>query len=142
LRPDSLRFLVFFSSVAGSFGNRGQADYAAANEVLSKLAVSLDRRWPCRVVAIDWGPWETTGMASSGVEQILREGGMQLSAPAAGRRALALEIARGRKGDGEVVIGAGPWAVPRDGRSQAPASRELAAAPAGDSSSLDPATKG
>ena len=37
---------VFFSSVSGRFGNRGQADYAAASEILSKLAHSLDGRWP------------------------------------------------------------------------------------------------
>src|SRR5262249_39201390 len=43
LRPDGLRFLVFFSSIAGRFGNRGQADYVAANEVLNKLARRLDR---------------------------------------------------------------------------------------------------
>ena len=31
LDPARLRFLVFFSSVSGRFGNRGQSDYAAAN---------------------------------------------------------------------------------------------------------------
>ena len=38
LRPEGLRFLVLFSSVSGRFGNRGQADYAAASEVLGRLA--------------------------------------------------------------------------------------------------------
>ena len=51
LRPEPLRFAVFFSSIAGRFGNRGQSDYAAANEALNKLAIWLDRRWPGRVVA-------------------------------------------------------------------------------------------
>src|SRR5581483_2825988 len=41
LQPDSLRFLAFFSSVSGRFGNRGQADYAAASEMLNKLAQRL-----------------------------------------------------------------------------------------------------
>ena len=49
LRPESLRFAVFFTSVAGRFGNRGQADYAAANEVVNKLTSVLNHRWPCRV---------------------------------------------------------------------------------------------
>ena len=65
---DALRFLVFFGSVSGRFGNRGQADYAAASEVLNKLAHELDRRWPGRVVSIDWGPWLTTGMVSPAVQ--------------------------------------------------------------------------
>ncbi len=42
LRPDGLRFMVLFSSVSGRFGNRGQADYAAASEVLGRLAHELD----------------------------------------------------------------------------------------------------
>ena len=61
LRPEGLRLLVFFTSVAGVFGNRGQADYAAANEVVNRLAMQLDRRWEhTRVVAINWGPWENS----------------------------------------------------------------------------------
>ncbi|HXV77905.1 MAG TPA: SDR family NAD(P)-dependent oxidoreductase, partial [Candidatus Polarisedimenticolaceae bacterium] len=58
LRPESLQFLVFFSSVSGRFGNAGQADYSAANECLNKLAAHLDRVWSARVVAMNWGPWD------------------------------------------------------------------------------------
>jgi NAD(P)-dependent dehydrogenase (short-subunit alcohol dehydrogenase family) len=58
LRPEGLKFLVFFSSVSGRFGNTGQVDYSAANEFLNKLADFLSRRWPTRVVAINWGPWD------------------------------------------------------------------------------------
>src|SRR5206468_11322193 len=32
LKPEPLRFAAFFSSVAGRFGNKGQSDYAAAND--------------------------------------------------------------------------------------------------------------
>src|SRR5262249_61816725 len=64
LEPKALRFAAFFSSVAGRFGNRGQGDYVAANEALNKLAVWLDRRWPCRVVSLIWGPWSGVGMVS------------------------------------------------------------------------------
>ena len=55
LRPESLQFLALFTSVAGTYGNRGQSDYGAANEILSKLALHLDRKWPGRVVGISWG---------------------------------------------------------------------------------------
>ncbi len=64
LEPEALRFAALFSSIAGRFGNAGQSDYAAANEVLNKLALWLDRRWPGRVVAMNWGPWSGVGMVS------------------------------------------------------------------------------
>ncbi len=109
LRPDSLKFLIFFSSVAGCFGNRGQSDYAAANEVLNKFAVYLDRQWPGRVVAINWCPWEKTGMVSAEVRRQFEERGVQLISPDAGRCMLDKELRFGRKGEVEVVLGNGPW---------------------------------
>ncbi|HZX48069.1 MAG TPA: SDR family NAD(P)-dependent oxidoreductase [Nitrospirota bacterium] len=109
LRPDSLKFLIFFSSVAGCFGNRGQGDYAAANEVLNKMAVYLDHRWPGRVAAINWGPWAKAGMVSAEVERQFAERGVQLIPPGAGRLLFDDELRFGRKGESEVVIGNGPW---------------------------------
>lgn len=110
LRPDSLKFLVFFSSVVGCFGNRGQSDYAAANEVLNKLAVYLDNQWPGRVVAINWGPWDKVGMVSAEVRRQFEERGVQLISPDTGRGMLDKELQFGRKGEVEVVMGNGPWA--------------------------------
>ncbi|HXG13412.1 MAG TPA: SDR family NAD(P)-dependent oxidoreductase [Gemmataceae bacterium] len=103
LRPERLRFCVFFASVAGRFGNRGQSDYAAANEVLSKLAVYLDRRWPARVVAVAWGPWSGIGMVSE-LEEHLGRRGLQMIPPEVGPLFLAEELSHGPKGDAEVVI--------------------------------------
>ena len=108
LRPDSLRFLVFFSSVAGRFGNRGQSDYTAANEVLNKLAIYLDRRWASRVVSINWGPWEKRGMVSSELQREFARRGVALIPVAEGQRWLEAEIRRGRKGEAEVIIGNEP----------------------------------
>lgn len=105
LQPASLRFLVFFSSVSGRFGNRGQADYAAANEVLNKLAVHLDQRWSARVVAINWGPWEKRGMVSAELLKAFTQRGVTLIPPALGRRKLLDEICFGCKGAAEVIIG-------------------------------------
>jgi acyl transferase domain-containing protein/NADP-dependent 3-hydroxy acid dehydrogenase YdfG len=105
LRPETLRFLVLFSSVSGRFGNRGQADYAAASEVLNKLAQDLDRRWDARVVAIDWGPWLTAGMVTPEVRRQFAERGVELIPVEVGCRRLEEEIRLGRKGEAEVVIG-------------------------------------
>jgi NAD(P)-dependent dehydrogenase (short-subunit alcohol dehydrogenase family)/acyl carrier protein len=106
LRPESLRFLVLFSSVSGRFGNRGQADYAAASEALAQLANELDRSWPGRVVAIDWGPWSGTGMVSEALEREFERRGVALIDVEAGSRILADELARGHAGEAELVIGA------------------------------------
>jgi NAD(P)-dependent dehydrogenase (short-subunit alcohol dehydrogenase family) len=76
LRPESLKFLAFFSSVSGRLGNLGQADYAAANEVLNKCAAATatgrwfdGRPWNGRAVAINWGPWDA-GMISDELRKL------------------------------------------------------------------------
>ncbi len=104
LRPESLQFMVFFTSVAGRFGNRGQADYAAANEVVNKLAVFLNQRWPARVCAINWAPWDKRGMVSPELRQEFEQRGVDLLAPSAGRRVLWEEIQQRRSDGAEVVI--------------------------------------
>jgi len=109
LRPASLQFLVFFSSVAGIFGNRGQADYAAANEALNTLALALDRLWKTRVVSINWGPWADIGMVSPEVARGFVERGVQLIAPQAGQGTFVSELIRGRKDEVVVILGDGPW---------------------------------
>lgn len=111
LRPESLRFAVFFSSVAGRFGNRGQGDYAAANEVVNKLAVRLDRRWPTRVCSINWAPWDKRGMVSPELKREFMERGVGLLDPPAGRRALWEEIQQPRTAPPEVVVAASTQAA-------------------------------
>jgi acyl transferase domain-containing protein/NAD(P)H-dependent flavin oxidoreductase YrpB (nitropropane dioxygenase family)/NAD(P)-dependent dehydrogenase (short-subunit alcohol dehydrogenase family) len=111
LRPDSLRFLLLFSSVAGRFGNAGQSDYAAANEFLNKVALHLDSRWPGRVCALNWGPWHATGMVSPELRRRFEARGVRLIEVETGRRALVHELEHGRKGEAEVILGDGPWAV-------------------------------
>ncbi len=110
LRPNSLKILVLFSSVAGRCGNRGQSDYAAANEIVNRLAWQIDERWPnTRVVAINWGPWDTTGMASEEVKRQFRERGVIPIPLPAGRQFFVEELRYGHKGETEVIAGEGPW---------------------------------
>ncbi|QSJ14031.1 SDR family NAD(P)-dependent oxidoreductase [Nostoc sp. UHCC 0702] len=110
LRPESLKLLVFFTSVAGRYGNRGQADYAAANELVNRLAWQLHHQWSiARVVAINWGPWDTTGMASEAVKRQFRERGIIPIPLDAGRQFFAAELQKGRKSEVEVIAGDGPW---------------------------------
>jgi len=105
LKPESLRFLVFFSSVAGRFGNRGQSDYAAANEVVSRLAVLLSRRWSGRVCSVAWAPWDKRGMVSPELKSEFMRRGVALVSPEAGRRLFLTEIQQPGAADAEIVIG-------------------------------------
>ena len=58
---------VAFSSVAGRFGNVGQTDYSAANDLLCKLTSNLRRTSPdVRGIVIDWTAWAGIGMATRG----------------------------------------------------------------------------
>ena len=109
LKPETLKTLTFFTSVAGRYGNRGQSDYAAGNEVLNRLAWQLHRQWPdVRVSAMNWGPWDA-GMASEGVKAALRERGMEPIPLADGCRFYLDELAYAAPGQIEVVAGVGPW---------------------------------
>ena len=92
LRPD-VRRVVFFSSVAGAFGNRGQADYAAANDLLDTLAACLDRRIEGRAFSVAWGPWAGGGMVSSELEAEYRRRGIGLIDPEEGVEGLLAELA-------------------------------------------------
>ena len=89
---DDVRFLVLFGSVSGVFGNRGQADYAAANDALDSIARQLSGRLPGRVVAVDWGPWSGGGMISPELEREYGRRGVTLIGPDEGAACLLAEI--------------------------------------------------
>jgi acyl transferase domain-containing protein/acyl carrier protein len=59
----SLDMFVMFSSVASLLGTRGQCNYAAANAFLDSLAL-YRHSLGLSGLAINWGPWSETGMAS------------------------------------------------------------------------------
>ncbi|MBN2002559.1 MAG: SDR family NAD(P)-dependent oxidoreductase [Anaerolineae bacterium] len=102
--PEQLRHLVLFSSVAGFYGNVGQADYALANEVLNKLAHRLQREYPaCRVIAVDWGPWDG-GMVTPELKQVFAERDVALIPVGVGTDMLADELARDL-GAAQLIVG-------------------------------------
>lgn len=104
LRPEGLKLVLFFSSIAGRFGNAGQTDYSAANEVLNKLADGLCRAWPgVNVLAIDWGPWHA-GMVAEQLLQFYAERGIRPIPVAVGTRHCLAQIERGPAAAAEVVI--------------------------------------
>ncbi len=101
--PGSLKFTVLFSSIAGRFGNVGQSDYAAANDILNKLAHWLDRRSSGRVLSVIWGPWSGVGMVSQ-LETHLGRRGLGMISPNEGPSLLVDELRYGHKGDVEVIL--------------------------------------
>ncbi|MEJ5311421.1 MAG: SDR family NAD(P)-dependent oxidoreductase [Anaerolineae bacterium] len=102
--PEQLRHLVLFSSVAGFYGNAGQADYALANEALNKLAHRLQREYPaCHVVAVDWGPWDG-GMVTPELKQMFAERHVAVIPVDVGTAMLADELARETPA-AQIVIG-------------------------------------
>lgn len=103
LNPETLRFLVFFSSVSGHFGNRGQGDYAAANQMLDQFAADLDVRWATHVVSMAWGPWDG-GMVSPELRREFAQRGVSLIPVEIGCERLIEEITQGRKGEASVLI--------------------------------------
>jgi len=103
LRPESLKFLVFFSSVSGRFGNNGQSDYSAANEFLNKLADDLDRKWPARVVAVNWGAWDA-GMVSDELRKMYASRNIHLIPVPEGVRFLEQELRLTGHREPEVTI--------------------------------------
>ena len=111
LTPLKPRFLALFSSVAGCFGNIGQCDYAAANEVMNKTALWLHHHWPGRVVSLNWGPWAGSGMATSKVQEQFRQRQVHLVDQDMGAEAFVREICYGCQDEVEIILGDGPWLV-------------------------------
>ncbi len=103
---DPLSYLIFFSSVAGRFGNAGQADYAMANEVLNKMAcVEALSRPDCRVVSINWGPWDG-GMVTESIKKSFEARNIPLIPMESGGKYLVQQMRAPAGAPVEVVIGA------------------------------------
>jgi len=95
---------VAFSSIAGRFGNGGQADYSAANDLLCKYSSSFRTTRPgTRGIAIDWTAWGGIGMATRGsIPKMMDVAGIDLLPADAGIPIVRRELLAGTRG--EVVI--------------------------------------
>jgi hypothetical protein len=105
-RQDPLKYLVLFSSVAARLGNKGQVDYAMANEVLNKMAQSESAlRTDCRVVSINWGPWDG-GMVTTALKREFTRNGIHLIPIGYGAESMLSEMRAPENSPVEIVIGA------------------------------------
>jgi NADP-dependent 3-hydroxy acid dehydrogenase YdfG len=96
------RSAVVFSSIAGRFGNAGQTDYSAANDLLCK-AISRLRADGVQGIAIDWTAWSGIGMASRGsIPTVMKAAGIDMLPPEQGIPVVRRELAGG--GGGEVLV--------------------------------------
>ncbi len=106
LGDDALKVLAVFSSVAGRAGNRGQSDYAMANEVLNRVASQYAATHSNTVVrSIGWGPW-AGGMVDASLKARFDAAGVALIDLHDGARRFVDELTPG--GDVELVIGGAP----------------------------------
>lgn len=114
LRPESLKFLTVFSSVAGRYGNSGQTDYATANELMNRLCCQLNEQWDnkVKVKALCWGPWGKTrfgeGMVTPETEAKFAQRGVLLVSAEEGRQLFVNDLTTNDR-HVEIICGEGPW---------------------------------
>jgi NAD(P)-dependent dehydrogenase (short-subunit alcohol dehydrogenase family) len=96
---------VAFSSIAGRFGNGGQTDYSAANDLLCKTTSSFRTTRPgTRGLVVDWTAWADIGMASRGsIPRMMELAGIDMLPAASGIPVVRRELTAGGA-RGELVI--------------------------------------
>ena len=91
-RNDELKLIVMYSSTTARLGRKGQVDYAAANEILNKIAQSENQiRKDCKVLSINWGPWDG-GMVTPALKKLFAAEGVGVIGLNAGADYLIQEI--------------------------------------------------
>ncbi|MBN9101242.1 MAG: SDR family NAD(P)-dependent oxidoreductase [Pseudonocardia sp.] len=104
------KHVVLFGSVAGVLGNPGQADYAAANEALDRVAAALagpDRHAVC----LHWGAWDG-GMVTPELKALFASRGVPLLSLDTGAAAFVEQLATSRAGQRSVLVAPGGSLAP------------------------------
>ncbi|MDO9566209.1 MAG: SDR family NAD(P)-dependent oxidoreductase, partial [Candidatus Desulfaltia sp.] len=105
-KQDNLKYIVLFSSITARIGNKGQADYAMANEVLNKTAQQESINRPeCKVISMNWGPWDG-GMVSPALKREFERNSVKLIPTDSGAMCMLYEMMGDKGSPVEVVIGA------------------------------------
>ncbi|WP_435613079.1 SDR family oxidoreductase [Streptomyces sp. bgisy159] len=111
--PEGPAFTVLFGSVAAVLGNRGQADYAAANDALGSLGAAWAARTGHRALTVHWGPWAPAaghaGMVGPELAREYARRGVRLIDPQEGTAALLRELAWGDPSVTAVVHTVSGW---------------------------------
>ncbi|UUV31371.1 SDR family oxidoreductase [Amycolatopsis roodepoortensis] len=106
-------FVTFFGSIAAVLGNRGQTDYAAANDALESLGEQWAERTGCRALTVHWGPWapsdDHAGMVSPELAREYERREVALIDPDEGTAALLRELAYGPADVRSVLYTASLW---------------------------------
>ncbi|WP_457427891.1 SDR family NAD(P)-dependent oxidoreductase [Streptomyces sp. QTS52] len=111
--PNRPAFAVLFGSISAVLGNRGQVDYAAANDALQSLGAAWAVRTGRRALTVHWGPWAPTGghtgMVTPELGREYARRGVRLIDPEEGTAALLRELAWGEDSAGTVVYTSSGW---------------------------------
>jgi 3-oxoacyl-(acyl-carrier-protein) synthase len=104
-RDMDVKAIVGFSSVAGRFGNAGQADYSSGNDFMCKTLSWWAASRPGSLgIALDWTAWGGIGMATRGsIPEIMKRAGIDMLSPVEGLPVIRHALQAGFSG--EAVVG-------------------------------------
>ena len=118
-RDRALDLFVMFSSVVGTLGNYGQANYAAANAFLDQLARHR-QAMGLAGQSVAWGPWSGSGMAEENRERVagqIAQAGFGWLTAEQGLAALDRLL---QKGSASELVAAVDWSAALAGRAVFP----------------------
>ncbi len=98
---------VNFGSIVYFYGNSGQTDYGAANDLLNTVGQFVNNRLPnCRVTTMNWGSWDEVGMAArtKALKDLIHIKGWVMLQPSEAAICFFRELNYGEKGDSQIIV--------------------------------------